>query len=642
MNFSIFKRRPLETRVILISLAILLISIWSLTFYVSWVLHKDMQLVLGERELSTASAVAADLIHATRRHLLQCAFLLTLLVAGFARWIIKVLLANESLLQQAEERKEALQKSEYRFQSFVENANDVLFTLTPSGFFSYVSPQWKEVFGYELCETIGQPFIPFVHPDDVSSCFAFLQKTMDTGKKQSGIEYRVRCKDGSYVWYTANGAPMTDPVDGTLTFAGIGRDITERRQIEDALRESEQKYRILLDESSDSIFSFSPEARYIYANRAFSRNIGRPVDEITGKSLWDLFPKEEADKRYAVLSRVFSTGGVETLQVCFPAAGGEQHFMTTITPIKNAHGEIISAICSAKNITHLKNTENALREMANTLEEQKHELVCINESLEQRVKERTAELQEKNARFTQLAEHSRTVIWEVDAQGLYTYISSMSESIYGLRPDEVVGRMYFYDMLPASEREPIMETAFEVFALKRNFENFEHGSVFANADRKIWVSTNGIPILDADGILIGYRGSDTDITESKTLKDQLIQSQKMEAVGQLAGGLAHDFNNVLCIINGYCSLLQMEMGQDQELTEYVAKILEASGRAGGLTHHLLAFSRTQVMNSKLQNVNMIVSKVGAFIEKLIGENVQFKIVIEEASLPVTFPDPACS
>ena len=124
-----------------------------------------------------------------------------------------------------------LKQSEERFRSFVENANDVVFALTPEGTFSYVSPRWKDAFGYEISETVGHPFVPFVHPDDVQGCFEFLQKVMNTGKKLSGIEYRVRCKDGSFLRYRANGSRIQE-ADNTFTFIGIGRDITEQDHLQ--------------------------------------------------------------------------------------------------------------------------------------------------------------------------------------------------------------------------------------------------------------------------------------------------------------------------------------------------------------------------------------------------------------------------
>ncbi len=126
---------------------------------------------------------------------------------------------------------EILRLSEVRFRTFVENANDVVFALTPAGIFSYVSPQWKEAFGYEIAEVTGKSFTQFVHPDDVADCFSFLAELLQGEKRQRGIEYRVRHKNGSWILYTANGSPITEP-DGTVSFVGIGRDISDQERVQ--------------------------------------------------------------------------------------------------------------------------------------------------------------------------------------------------------------------------------------------------------------------------------------------------------------------------------------------------------------------------------------------------------------------------
>ncbi len=139
-----------------------------------------------------------------------------------------------SVGQDVTERKkieEALQASEQLFRSFVENVNDVIFVLSASGMFTYVSPQWKTAFGYEISEVVGHPFAPFVHPDDVTACFNFLTLVMETGKSQRGVEYRVLHKNGTWVSYTANGSCLTNQ-DGSLSFVGIGRDITDQKLIQ--------------------------------------------------------------------------------------------------------------------------------------------------------------------------------------------------------------------------------------------------------------------------------------------------------------------------------------------------------------------------------------------------------------------------
>ncbi len=174
----------------------------------------------------------------------------------------------------------ALKQSELRFRSFVENVNDVLFALTPSGMFSYVSPQWREAFGYEISETIGQPFLPFVHPDDVAACVAFLGDVIETGLKQSGVEYRVLCKDGSYRWYKANASLMRDPVDGTSTLVGIGRDITERKQFENELLESEFRWKLAAEGSGDGVWDWDIQTDNASYSRRWKEMLGYSEDDI--------------------------------------------------------------------------------------------------------------------------------------------------------------------------------------------------------------------------------------------------------------------------------------------------------------------------------------------------------------------------
>jgi PAS domain S-box-containing protein len=133
------------------------------------------------------------------------------------------------------------------------------------------------------------------------------------------------------------------------------QDLLEVRTRE--LRESEEKYRILLEESPDPIFSFTEEGRYTYVNRAFEKGVRKPVADIIGKRIWDIFPKEEADKSFASLSQVFLTGEQKAIEVHVPHSDVDLYYMTTITPIKDTAGKVISAICSSKDITERKLAE---------------------------------------------------------------------------------------------------------------------------------------------------------------------------------------------------------------------------------------------------------------------------------------------
>jgi len=130
-------------------------------------------------------------------------------------------------------------------------------------------------------------------------------------------------------------------------------------------------------------------------------------------------------------------------------------------------------------------------------------------------------LRENDFRFCQMSEQSRTIVWDVDTQGLYTYVSQTSESVWGYQPDEIVGRMHFYDLHPQSGREEFKTAAFAVFEKKEKFQNLIK-PVETKDGHLIWVSTNGIPMINPDGTLKGYRGSDRDITDRKKAEMELL------------------------------------------------------------------------------------------------------------------------
>ncbi len=126
-------------------------------------------------------------------------------------------------------------------------------------------------------------------------------------------------------------------------------------------QENIEKHRILLDESPDPIFSFTPEGRYIYVNKAFASGVGKPVEQIIDKFIWDVFSKEEADHRFSALAGVFKTGEAKVIEVRVPRNERDFFYITTITPIKNDAGEVIMCICSSKNITERKETEDRIK-----------------------------------------------------------------------------------------------------------------------------------------------------------------------------------------------------------------------------------------------------------------------------------------
>ena len=169
-------------------------------------------------------------------------------------------------------------------------------------------------------------------------------------------------------------------------------------------------------------------------------------------------------------------------------------------------------------------------------------------------------LRESEERFQQVAENAQEWIWEVDAHGLYTYASPVVEKMFGYKPEEVVGKKHFYDLLHLEDREELKKAAFEVFAQKQPFREFINRNVRQDGET-VWLSTSGVPILDEEGNLLGYRGADTDITERKRAERALEwRASQLAAVNKIGQQIAsildrdellHQMANLLEDVFGY-------------------------------------------------------------------------------------------
>ena len=182
-------------------------------------------------------------------------------VDGHERWALASVVAtklrgdrvlvgglNEVTRRKAAER--SLAESERRFRCLVENANDIIYMLSPDGIMTYISPNWKDILGHDVSEVLRTSFAHFIHPSDLQRCMNFLNAVIETGKKQSGIEYRVKHKDGRWRWHTSNASCLKDDQGNVEAYIGIARDITDKKNeqlaLEKVLRELQETQAQLL------------------------------------------------------------------------------------------------------------------------------------------------------------------------------------------------------------------------------------------------------------------------------------------------------------------------------------------------------------------------------------------------------------
>jgi PAS domain S-box-containing protein len=250
----------------------------------------------------------------------------------------------------------------------------------------------------------------------------------------------------------------------------------------------------------------------------------------------------------------------------------------------------------------------------------------LHQGVEQMVLERTAALRASEERFRSLNASAPVGIFQTDAEGRAIYCNRQWTAIAGLSLEESLGDGWVRAVHPEDRDRVVVAWVATVR------EGAEHASEFrikTPAGQVRWINVQAHPTRLENGSITGYVGTVEDITERRQLEVQLRQAQKMEAVGRLAGGIAHDFNNLLTVILGNGGLLLAGPGKDGPAQRKIEEIVKAGERAAGLTRQLLAFSRKQVLQPKVLNLNSVVGEMEKMLRPLIGEDIQLTTFLEK-------------
>ena len=252
----------------------------------------------------------------------------------------------------------------------------------------------------------------------------------------------------------------------------------------------------VMSQSVDSLYFKDVDLRFIYVNRnkAIRHGVNSPSDMI-GKTDFDYISASDATELSKVEKLILETGQpiIGMIEKLTRLDGRTTWASSTKYPLSDDNGRIIGIWGISRDITEYELDKEALRE--------------------------------SEERYSQLSKQSRAFTWELDEHGLFTYVDLASENILGYRPDELIGKKHFYDLIPEKDRKVTRQSAFDVFTHKELFQNLENKTQ-AKDGHTVWLSINGIPMLNEDGTLRGYRGSNTDITERKTAEEALKSSQR--------------------------------------------------------------------------------------------------------------------
>ena len=258
------------------------------------------------------------------------------------------------------EAESKLKLSESTYRGIINSLSDAIYVLDKDGYFLDVNSAAEKLYGYTKDDFMHKnpDFLSAPGMNDLDQNTNYILEAYNG--KSARFEFWGLRKDGSVFPKEISLSPGM--WFGQKVVIAVGREMTERKQAEDALKISEEKYRLLVQYSSDPIFSFNPDETYRFVNDAFAIQFGKKTEEIIGKTPFDIFPHEEAEKRLRMVRQVFQTGEKGEIEVKVVNVHGEEKFyLTMVDAIKDTHGNILWVTCISKDITLRKKAEEELR-----------------------------------------------------------------------------------------------------------------------------------------------------------------------------------------------------------------------------------------------------------------------------------------
>jgi PAS domain S-box-containing protein len=243
-----------------------------------------------------------------------------------------------------------------------------------------------------------------------------------------------------------------------------------------------------------------------------------------------------------------------------------------------------------------------------------------------------AALLESEERFRSFVETTTDWVWSIAADGTHTYSNPAVTRILGYQPDEMVGRMALAFLHP-DDRAGVASMLARCAAERRGWQNLPVRWRARDGSYRL-LESSAVPMFRPDGTVLGFRGVDRDISERRRLEEQLQHAQKMESVGRLAGGVAHDFNNILTVILSHTALLKDGLAPDDASQQDLDEIQRAAARAVGLTRQLLAFARRQLIEPRLLDLNALIRNLQQMVNRLIGEDIELVTALAPQPLVV--------
>ncbi len=507
-------------------------------------------------------------------------------------------------LKQAEH---ALKEAKLRQESAIKAGNIGLWDWDLKTNSVFYSAEWKSQIGYQEHE-IGEGFDEWrsrVHPDDLEPALRHIMECIDRRESEWSVEFRFRHRDGTYRWILAQASVICDDDGNSLRAIGTHIDITEQKQAEERLRFQSR----VLDQIEDTVTATDLDGIITYVNDAECRKLKQSRETLIGQhiSAYGEDPNRGATQE-EIVRRTLEDGHWRG-EVTNIGADGTRTVLDCRTQLMRNEAGVPIAMCGiGTDITERKEAEERLRE--------------------------------SEERYRVLVETAADAIFVADPEsGRILEVNHRAEELTGRSREELL-RLHQWELHPPEEAERYA-SLFQEAIEHRGHIVVEVCVLHADGRRiPVEISSGGIVYAAGRKVHVGiFRDvSERQQTERarRELEEQLRQSQKLEAVGQLAAGVAHDFNNLITAITGYADLLRQAVAEGSAAEQSLDGIEEAARQASGVTRSLLMFSSRVPTRKKRVELRTLVEKTTRLLRRIVPASVS--IVIDPSGEPPVWLD----
>jgi two-component system cell cycle sensor histidine kinase/response regulator CckA len=514
----------------------------------------------------------------------------------------EIVRAKEAL-QASEER---LRASEARYRAIFDNAGIGIDLLDRDGKILEVNRSLLDMLGYSEEELRPLSFLDITHPEDKEVSKRNLESLVAGEIDFYRFEKRYLRKDGSVLWADLTTSAICGPNGEHTGTIGVISDITQRKQTEEALRESEQRYRAFFETSRDSVFMTGLDGQFIDFNDVALEVFGYDKDnrdELLRANVASVYANPE--ERTAHVALVAKQGFSREYPIDLMRRDGTIiHALVTAAVRRDAHGCIIGFQGTVRDITEQKRAQEALRTTLNRF-------YTILSSL--------------YAGLLIVTEESRVEFANQAFCDLFDIVDP-PDSLHGLTAPEMIAKIQHMYAQPAEAVARIQEVVAENRPIR--------GEQIAMRGGRTYL-VDYVPII-VEGKGSGRLWHHNDITDLKkaeeareSLSNQLLQAQKMESIGTLTGGIAHDFNNLLTIMNGYTELILSERTEGDPICADLHKILETGQKGAEMVHRLLTFGKRSELKLKPLELNLVVQNLASLLARTLPKMVEITTDLEE-------------